>query len=320
MLSAQLIEGEVLSTHTTPSTHNVFWLDDINVEVQEVYEKLREQFPILGAIEGAIKDEESPQVFANGLSQSGLIAVQTLCAVAAAFIGKLASAKLTPVGGAALSAFLAGLCTYIGKVIPVDAPPSPDQPGQPGQPGTPTTPSCPSGTTYFQEYKVCGSEQAYRSCDEGLGFIDLTGECVRCVIGTSYDASSRTCIEGCPSGFYLVPEYGCVPPGFGKRCTLPDGGKGVIVQPNDCALDPCPQGQIWDFVHNKCVPEGTEEKPAPVERESTDANDGSGWSTGAKIGVAALVLGLIGGGILLWGNKKEEEKKELFLRTSERRS
>ncbi len=289
---------------------------DLGVDLEEVYENLREQFPILGSIEGAILQEETPETFANGLSQGGLIAVQTLCAATAVIIGKLASAKLTPVGGAMLSGFLSGLCTYLGKVIPVDAPPPP-QPDQPGQPSSP--PSCPAGTTYFQEYNVCGSEQAYRPCDEGLGFIDLTGECIRCVIGTSFDPSSRTCTAGCPPGFDLVPEYGCVPPQFGKRCGLSDGSKGIVVPPNACALDPCPQGQIWDFVRNACVSEGTEQKPTPIERKTEEGEGASGWSTGAKFGVAALVLGLVGGGIFFFGNKEEEEKNELFRRIAERR-
>jgi len=297
--SADMQQGEWIHIRRLPSRRqpnlgrsNIYMEGDISVG-DSILLYLRDNFPIFGALESAAENRISGEDFVNGLSADGVIAIGAVCTFAGALIGKLASAKLSPAGGAAVSAVLSGACAYLTKILAENVasnkpskPGQPEKPTPPGQPEKPT-PSCESGEKFFPEYLSCGSADAFNPCQDENGFVSFEGTCIACPDGHYYDSSSRSCEPGCPQGQPMVNGI-CLLKDYSTRCTTQDGQRGVkMSSATPCVLDGCEEGFIYDFATEQCRPEGGFEI---ITNKTTTTTKSSMWPW--IFGSAALLGGV----------------------------
>lgn len=302
ILSAEIYEGERLHLEAMSSRQQLasaaasgtsYDLGDGDIsDADELVLHIRDSFPIFAFVESAAEEGLSSQEFVDGLSADGVIAIGVLCTFAASIIGKIAAAKLTNAGGAAVAAMLSGACAYLGKVLSANVSENKPQPGS-GTPAPPP-PSCGIGEKFFAEYQACGAENAFFPCQDGNGFFSFQGGCIACPDGQSYDQATRACKPGCPPGQPLVHGL-CLLPDYSTRCTLQDGSRGVKMSSAlPCSPDGCEEGMIYDFASETCVPEGK------VERISAESQGQKKFSWFPVLATGGLLLGL---GWLAWSRQ-----------------
>lgn len=282
VLTAQLREGQqvrvfsVLLDKARKAAAQGRGVPTSDISLDMLFSELSGEHPILGAMQGAIDEGQDENQFVSSLSAAGKGALATVCTIVSGILAKLPKSTIASV---AIAAFVSACCAILGDYL--------------SQPDAPDT-TCTGDQIFVQEYGRCGPKNTLSPCADGMGFVSVEGVCIQCPPGYHYNASTHGCEEGCPPGRSYVPQVGCVLPGFGKRCAMPDGSKGVVFQNGECTPDGCDPGYIYDFNSMSCVKEGSQGISTGKDK-TTGTEESRGWSTGAMVAAGIAGLAVVGG-------------------------